>query len=136
LSAVATGLEIQGSGLITNCGGVADDLFESERIEIDVGDGGEESFDEEMIDGRVWGAELSSAMCVLADALGGVDQEILERGGLGIFAADAGIGAAGHAEGLFTLVAKHGFSVSVVMVDVAAGRENPGPTFDVQRFTW
>ena len=37
-----------------------------------------------------------------------LEEQILEGGGLGIFAARAEGGAAGHLHGLFTLVAKHG----------------------------
>ena len=129
------GSQVKGPGLVTHLGGMDQDLFESERIEVDIGDGGKQGFDHEMIHRAVLGAELPGAMGVLTDALGGVDEQVLEGGGLGVFAADAGIGAAGHAESLFTLIAKHGFSVSVVVVDVAAGREDPAPTFDAWIYT-
>ena len=48
-------------------------------------------------------------MAELRDALGGMDQQILENGGGFGFAAHREIGAAGAFGGLFTLKAKHNF---------------------------
>jgi hypothetical protein len=84
-------------------------LFQAGGVEVDVGDGGEQGFDDEMIEGTIQSAELAGAMDELADTFGGMEEQILEGGGLGIFAANAGVSAAGGAESLFALITEHRF---------------------------
>jgi len=83
-------------------------LLEALGVEVDVGDGREERVHHEAIDGGAVGAARAGAVGEGGDAAAGVEEQILESGGLGIFAARAEGGAAGHLHGLFTLVAKHG----------------------------
>jgi hypothetical protein len=57
---------------------------------------------------------LARAICVLADALDRMDEQVLQRGSVFVFAADSDYLAALALRGLFTLVAKHGESPSGV----------------------
>ena len=77
------------------------------RVEIDVRHRGEEAFEHRAIDLRVADAELGRSMGVHRHALGGVDQQVLQGGGLRVLAADADLVAAGALGGLFALVTKH-----------------------------
>ena len=70
-------------------------MFEPPRIKVNVGDGGEQKFEDCAIDLGVGAAQFGSPMGVHRNALGGIDKEVLQGGGGGIFAAYAKRRAAG-----------------------------------------
>ena len=55
---------IQGLGSVADRDAFADDTLQTGRIEVDIGDGGEQGFDDEFVDGCVLGAEHDGAVGV------------------------------------------------------------------------
>ena len=88
-------------------GAVADPPLEAIRVEVDVGHGGEQRLGHEAIDPPVSGAQGGCPVAPHRDALGGVDQQILQRRGRGVLAAHPGRGAARAPGGLLALVTEH-----------------------------
>ena len=87
--------------------GALDQAAQALGVEVDVGDGGEERFDDEDVDLAVARAEGGGAMRVHGDALGGVDEQVLQGRGGSVLAADAGGGTTGALGGLLALITEH-----------------------------
>ena len=100
---------IQGFGGVADRDAFADDALQTGRIEVDIGDGGEQGFDDEFVDGCVLGTEHDGAVGVHRHPFGQIQQQVLQGGGLRVFAADAERVATGSFGGLFTLITKHCF---------------------------
>ena len=96
------------AGLVAHAGGFAQMHFTAVGIEIDIGHCGKQAFEHGPVNVRIACAELGCAMGVHGNSLGRIDQEILQGGGVRLFAAHAESGATGSLGSLFALVAKHG----------------------------
>ncbi len=100
---------IESFGFGLDFGALADDSRETLGIEVDVGDGGKQCFDDIFVNGRILGAEHGGAVGVHRYSLGDIQQQVLQGRCFGVFAADAEHVAAGPFGGLFTLITKHSF---------------------------
>ena len=107
LARLDTGRFVKSAGLVAGRCGLGQVFFNSGRVEIDVGHRGEQAFEHGPIDLRVANAELGRSMGVHRQSLGGMDQEVLQGGGLRFLAANADLLAPGALGGLFALVTKH-----------------------------
>ena len=105
---MGTGRFVESAGLVAGRRDLGQVLFDSGRVEIDVGYRGEQAFEHGTIDLRVADAELGRSVGVHRQPLGGVDQEVLQGGGFRVFSANADLLAPGALGGLFALVTKHG----------------------------
>ena len=108
--ALATGGRNLGLHGLAQFDGAFDQGDEPLRVEIDVGQGGEDRLVGEAVGGVIDDAQPAAFLGVQGETLHGVDEQILEIGDLLVLAADADDAAAGSLGGLFTLVAKHGCS--------------------------
>ena len=90
--------------------GVVDQGDEPGRIEIDIGQGGENGFAGELVDGRVTDIDLGPGDRHLGDALGRINEKVLKGGDVGLFAAYADLGASFAFGCLLALKTKHGVS--------------------------
>ncbi len=107
LAGFSAGRLVQGPGLIAHLCGMAQVPCEALRIEIDIGDRGEEELEHGPIDFTVGSSELGGSMGVHRHALGGINQKVLQGGRFGIFSTVPDNRAAGPFGGLFTLIAIH-----------------------------
>ena len=85
--------------------GAFDQGDEPLRVEIDVGQGGEDRLVGEAVGGVIDDAQPAAFLGVQGETLHGVHEQILEIGDLLVLAADADDAAAGSLGGLFTLIA-------------------------------
>ena len=92
---------------IADLGGVEQMPPQPLGVEIDVGDRGEEEFEDRPIDRRVAGVQFGRPMGVHRNALGGIHQQVLQVGGGRVLAADAILVATGSLRGLFALITEH-----------------------------
>jgi hypothetical protein len=111
LAGLANGGFIEVTRGVAMKGGVSNGLVNIGGVEVDIGDGEEEGAEKESVHVRGCGAEEAGGVGVLSDSLGGVEEEVLEYGGVLIFAADGEGGASGAFGRLFALVAE-GHSVT------------------------
>ena len=118
------GILEQNFGAFTQGYGAADGLLDGRVVEIHIRHRHEQRFEQEPVKLRVLRAEPPRAVRVLRDALGRVDEQVLEDGGGLGFAADREIGAAGAFGGLFTLKAEHNFLIGFVVVWLRRHRGN------------
>ena len=95
---------------VPELGGAVNERSHLVFVEVHIGESGKDRLDGEGINLRVCRAQLTGAMRILADALDGMDQQILKRCGVLVLAADSDGLAALALRCLFTLVAKHGES--------------------------
>ncbi len=87
--------------------GLIDPALQALWVEIDVGHGGEQGFDDEAVRALVDVAELAQPMAQEAKALQLMQQQVLQQGNFGTLAADADASAGLRVAGLFALIAKH-----------------------------
>ena len=93
--------------LVANGCRLLDENREVFGIEIDVRHGRKERLDREHVDVAVARAQLRRAVRVHRNALGRVQQDVLQRRGRRVLAADAGENAARPFRGLLALVTEH-----------------------------
>ena len=110
---------IESAGLVASGRGLGQVLFDPGRVEIDVGYRGEQAFEHRAIDLRVANAKLGRSMGVHRHPLGGMNQEVLQGGGLRLLAANADLLAAGALGGLFTLITEHGKSFMLELLSLS-----------------
>ncbi len=105
---LAGGLLVRGAGFGLHLLGLLHQANQPLGIEVDVGHGAEEGLQRVAVHRRVLDAQLPGAVGVHGDALGRVQQQVLEHGGLRVLAANSRDGAGGSLGGLLTLIAEHG----------------------------
>jgi hypothetical protein len=92
-------------------------LLQPLGIEIDVRDGGEEEFQDGHVDFPISRPQLCGPRGVHRDALGRLDQQVLQGRGGGVFAAYAHGRATGAIGGLLALITVHGHDFSLSTFD-------------------
>ena len=101
--------------LAAQAGGLARHLGEIVRIEVDVGDGGEEPFDHVRVDLGVHRPFLPRPVGPEAHPFEPPDDQILQGGDIRLLAADADLRTAGAAGRLFALVTEHLFHAGLLL---------------------
>ena len=101
------GILVEHLGAVAHFRSFQNQSLKPRGVEVDVRHRGEQRFAGEHVDLRVFRPQRSRSVCVHGQSFGRVQQEILQRRGLRIFAANASLGASRALSSLFALITKH-----------------------------
>jgi hypothetical protein len=106
---LAAGLAIHFASLFLHLVALADEFLQPCRIEVDVGDGGEQRLVQKFVEFGILGAHFAGFAGVAGEAAQAVEQVVLQGRDIRLLAANAAYGASGSLGSLFTLTTKHDF---------------------------